>query len=178
MFVRTDNYNSFHSLKPIFFKLHVLYLHSMSHGGRSVTYYLNGPLKLRPCKRRTVSQFCVLQNTQHGQFQSYQNDQNNWKFINCNFFAKLKENISKTFLALKCSFLHSFVLCFEAFLKYFFGVQHLATFIFLFLYNEPGLGVEIDPGMVLTPLPSSIGDRTRNLLIVSRVLYCQTTAFA
>jgi len=28
---------------------------------------------------------------------------------------------------------------------------------FLFFYNEPGLGVGIDPGMALTPLPSSIG---------------------
>jgi len=36
-------------------------------------------------------------------------------------------------------------------------VPHLATCIFLFFYNEPVLGVEIDPGMVLTPLPSSIG---------------------
>ena len=27
----------------------------------------------------------------------------------------------------------------------------------LFFYNEPELGVEIDPGMALTPLPSSIG---------------------
>jgi len=28
---------------------------------------------------------------------------------------------------------------------------------FLFFYNEPELGVEIDPGMALTPLLSSIG---------------------
>ncbi len=40
--------------------------------------------------------------------------------------------------------------------KIFFGVPHLATCIFLFFYNEPELGVEIDPGMALTPLPSSI----------------------
>ncbi len=40
--------------------------------------------------------------------------------------------------------------------KYFFGVPHLATCIFFF-FNEPELGVEIDPGMALTPLPSSIG---------------------
>jgi len=32
----------------------------------------------------------------------------------------------------------------------------LAICIFFF-YNEPELGGEIDPGMVLTPLPSSIG---------------------
>jgi len=32
-------------------------------------------------------------------------------------------------------------------------VPHLATCIFLFLYNEPELGVGIDPGMALTPLP-------------------------
>jgi len=36
-------------------------------------------------------------------------------------------------------------------------VPHLATCIFLFFYNEPELGVGIDPGMALTPLPSSIG---------------------
>jgi len=45
---------------------------------------------------------------------------------------------------------------------------------FLFFYNEPELGVGIDPGMALTPLPSSIGldgDRTHDLLIVSQVLY-------
>jgi len=35
-------------------------------------------------------------------------------------------------------------------------VPHLATCIFLFFYNEPELGVEIDPGMALTPLPSTI----------------------
>jgi len=39
----------------------------------------------------------------------------------------------------------------------FLGVPHLATFIFLFSYNEPELGAGIDPGMALTPLPSSIG---------------------
>jgi len=44
-----------------------------------------------------------------------------------------------------------------SFFKYFFAVPHLATCIFLFFYNEPGLGVEIDPGMTLTSLPSSIG---------------------
>jgi len=36
-------------------------------------------------------------------------------------------------------------------------VPHLATDIFLFFYNEPELGVGIDPGMALTPLQSSIG---------------------
>ncbi len=39
----------------------------------------------------------------------------------------------------------------------FFDVPHLATFIFLFFYNKPELGVEIDPGMTLTLLPSCIG---------------------
>ncbi len=43
------------------------------------------------------------------------------------------------------------------YLTYFFGVPHLATCIFLIFYIEPELGVEIDPGMALTPLPSSIG---------------------
>jgi len=33
----------------------------------------------------------------------------------------------------------------------------LDTCIFLFFYNEPELGVEIDPDMAMTPLPSSIG---------------------
>jgi len=41
--------------------------------------------------------------------------------------------------------------------KLFFGVHHLDTCIFLIFYNEPELGAEIDPGMALTPLPSSIG---------------------
>ncbi len=36
-------------------------------------------------------------------------------------------------------------------------MPHLSTCIFLFFCNEPELGVEIDPGMALTPLPSSIG---------------------
>jgi len=39
-------------------------------------------------------------------------------------------------------------------------------------FYEPGLGAGINPGMALTPLPSSIGwDQTHDLLIVSRVLY-------
>jgi len=42
-------------------------------------------------------------------------------------------------------------------LKYFFGVPHLDSCVFLTFYNEPELGAEIDPGMALTPLPSSIG---------------------
>ncbi len=36
-------------------------------------------------------------------------------------------------------------------------MPHLATCIFLFFCNEPELGVGIDPGMALIPLPSSIG---------------------
>ncbi len=36
-------------------------------------------------------------------------------------------------------------------------MPHLATCIYLFIYNEPELGVGIDPGMALTPLLSSIG---------------------
>ncbi len=36
-------------------------------------------------------------------------------------------------------------------------MPHLATCIFLFFYNEPELGVGINPGMALTPLPSCIG---------------------
>ncbi len=42
--------------------------------------------------------------------------------------------------------------------KIFFGVPHLATYIFLSfqLLNEPGLGKGIDHGIALTPFPSSI----------------------
>jgi hypothetical protein len=51
-------------------------------------------------------------------------------------------------------------------------VPHLAACIFLFFYNEPELGVGIDPGMAFTPFPSSIGwgsnsrpsDREQNAL--------------
>jgi len=39
----------------------------------------------------------------------------------------------------------------------FFGVPRLPTCIFLVFYNEPELGVGINPGMALTPFPSSIG---------------------
>jgi len=45
----------------------------------------------------------------------------------------------------------------DSHLQIFFGVPHLATCIFLFFYNEPELGVGIDPGMTLTPLSYSIG---------------------
>jgi len=38
-----------------------------------------------------------------------------------------------------------------------FGVPHLATFIFLILYNEPELGADMVPSMVLKPLPPSFG---------------------
>ncbi len=46
---------------------------------------------------------------------------------------------------------------FFLFFLIFFGVPHSATCIFLIFYNETELGVEIDPSMALTPLPSSIG---------------------
>jgi len=45
----------------------------------------------------------------------------------------------------------------QTFFEIFFGVPHLATCIFLIFYSEPELGAEINPGMVLTPLPSIIG---------------------
>jgi len=46
------------------------------------------------------------------------------------------------------------------------------SFLSFQLLNEPGLGAGIDPGMALTPLPSSIGwDRTNDLPIMSRVLH-------
>jgi len=53
----------------------------------------------------------------------------------------------------------------------FFGVPHLATCIFLIFYNEPELGAEIDPGMDLTPLPSSIGWGLN-----TRPSYCESSA--
>jgi len=40
-------------------------------------------------------------------------------------------------------------------------VPQIATFIFLIFYNKPELGSGIDPGMALTPFPSSIVDETR-----------------
>jgi len=44
-------------------------------------------------------------------------------------------------------------------LKFFFSLSNFATCIFF--YNEPELGTGIDPGMALTPCPSSISDETR-----------------
>jgi hypothetical protein len=45
------------------------------------------------------------------------------------------------------------------FLKYFFWCAPFGYlyFLYLIILNEPGLDAGIDPGMVLTPLPSSIG---------------------
>ncbi len=40
----------------------------------------------------------------------------------------------------------------QRFFKYFFGVPHSATCIFLFYYNEPELGVGIDLGMALSSI--------------------------
>ncbi len=72
-----------------------------------------------------------------------------------------------------------FVFILWLFFKYFFGVPHLATCIFLFFYNEPELGVGIDPGMVWHHFHLALdGDWTHDLLIVSQVLYHYTTAFA
>jgi len=60
----------------------------------------------------------------------------------------------------------------EGFFKFFFGMPHLATCIFLFVYNETELGVEINPGMLWHHFHLALdGDQTHNLLIVSRVLY-------
>ncbi len=42
--------------------------------------------------------------------------------------------------------------------KYFFGVPHLAICTFLFFYNEPELGVGINPSMGMSPIPSRIGE--------------------
>jgi len=49
------------------------------------------------------------------------------------------------------------------------SLTFLATCIFLFFYNEPELGVEIDPGMALTPLPSSIGRGSNPRGYISRI---------
>jgi len=53
------------------------------------------------------------------------------------------------------------------FFKYIFCVPHVTTCIFLFL-NEPKLGAGINPGMALTPFPSSILDETSFELTTSR----------
>jgi len=79
-------------------------------------------------------------------------------------------------LIYRSRFHHSFHLLDLFFFIFFFifGVPHLATCIFHIFYNEPELGAEINPGMVLTPLPSSIGldgDQSHDLPTVSRVLY-------
>ncbi len=37
------------------------------------------------------------------------------------------------------------------------GYSQRCCFLSFFFYNEPELGVGIDPGMALTPIPSSIG---------------------
>jgi hypothetical protein len=42
-----------------------------------------------------------------------------------------------------------------------YGVPHLGTCIFLFFNNKSELGTGINPGMALTPIPSSIYDETR-----------------
>ncbi len=49
------------------------------------------------------------------------------------------------------------MLIFKTFLKRWLIRLHSNTTFILFFYNEPKLGVGIDPGMALTPLPSSIG---------------------
>ncbi len=49
----------------------------------------------------------------------------------------------------------SVLICFAQKMKL--KMPHLETCFFLIFYNEPELGAEIDPGMALTPLPSSIG---------------------
>ena len=40
--------------------------------------------------------------------------------------------------------------------KVFFGVPHLATYIFYLFRNEPGLGTGFNPGMASAPFPSSV----------------------
>jgi len=42
-------------------------------------------------------------------------------------------------------------------LNNFFWCTPFVYLYFSYFYNEPELGAEIDPGMTLTPLPSSIG---------------------
>jgi len=45
----------------------------------------------------------------------------------------------------------------KVFLKYFLACSIWLLVFSDFFYNEPELGIEIDPGMALTPLPSSMG---------------------
>ncbi len=47
------------------------------------------------------------------------------------------------------------------FINIFFGMPHWLPVLFLFFYNEPELGAGINPGMALSPFPSSILDETR-----------------
>ena len=49
------------------------------------------------------------------------------------------------------------LLSYLPFKKYFFGVPIWLPVFSYFFYNEPELGVGVDPGMALTPLQSSIG---------------------
>ena len=59
-------------------------------------------------------------------------------------------------------------------LSYFFWWAPFGYQCFLSGVNEPGLSTRIDPGMALTPFPSSLGwyqIRTHDLLIVSLVCY-------
>ncbi len=56
-------------------------------------------------------------------------------------------------------------------LKTFFGVPHLATYIFFNCQIEPELGAGIDPGMAFTLFPYSILDDTRFELTTFRVKF-------
>ncbi len=84
-------------------------------------------------------------------------------------FVNMKEGCHDKYLKIKVFK----VLIVNVFLKIFFGVPHLATFIFLFFFNEPELGVGIDPGMALTRhfLLALDRDWTHDLLIVIQVLF-------
>jgi len=84
------------------------------------------------------------------------------------------ENEEKKFYRIGCRIFILFFIFTFFFLNIFLVCPIWLPVFFLFFYNEPELGVGIDPGMALTPLPSSIGldgDRTHDLLIVSQVLY-------
>ncbi len=80
-------------------------------------------------------------------------------FLSC-FFCKLAAISTTSTIKNRCHVLFCFNQHYyfkNARFSIFFGVPHLATCIFLFFFNEPELDVGIDPGMALTPLPSSIG---------------------
>ncbi len=58
--------------------------------------------------------------------------------------------------------LHSITCLLESFFLIFFVGMPIRLPIFSLFSNEPELGIEIDPGMVMTPFPPSILGRDSN----------------